>query len=199
MSAELVGFKAESDIERAWVRLGGSNFVVPGVVLVNADGTAVDPAATQTQGFAASFSFTPAAAAYLANDVIDVAKQASAALGPAGGGEVLITSLSLEVDASALISGQAGYNLQLYNITPPSAHVDNDAWDLPSGDRAAHICTLGISVPVDLGSTLKIEVDGINKQVTMPAGSRPFAELVTVGAFTATATLHKVILHTAAL
>jgi hypothetical protein len=130
---------------------------------------------------------------------MDVAKQASAALGPSAGGEVMITSIQFEVDTTALQSSEASYNLQLYNVTPPSAHADNDAWDLPSGDRTAHMTTISLGTPVDLGSTLKVETDILNKQVTMPSGSRPYAELVTVAGFTATAVLRKVTIHTVAL
>lgn len=144
--------------------------------------------------FTATATFTPTAAAYSANDVMDVAKELTV-VGPILGGEVMITSASLQVATTALQSGEASYDLQLYSVTPPSAHADNDAWDLPSGDRTAHLSTISLGTPVDLGSTLKIETDGINKQITVPAGGSLFAELVTVGGFTATAVARKVVLH----
>lgn len=144
-------------------------------------------------GKTATATFTPAAAAYLANDCISIAQ--ALAFGAAAAGEFMITSAVLEVDTTALQSGETSYNLQIYNVTPPSAHADNDAWDLPSGDRAAHIATIPLGTPVDLGSTLKVETDGINKQITIPSGGTVYAELVTVGAFTATAVARKVALH----
>lgn len=146
------------------------------------------------QSFRSTATFTPAAASYSANDVMDVAKELMS-MGPILGGEVLITSAQLEIAANAPQSGETSYNLQLYSVTPPSAHADNDPWDLPAGDRAAHICTIPLGTPVDLGSTLKVETDFINKQITVPSGGSVFAELVTVGAFTATAVTRKVTLH----
>lgn len=107
----------------------------------------------------------------------------------------MITGVSLEVDASALISGEAAYRLHLYNVTPPSALGDNAAFDLPSGDRASYLGYVDISTPVDLGSTLYTETNNINKQVKL-AGTSLFAYLVTIGAFTPAAqTVRKVTLH----
>ena len=116
------------------------------------------------------------------------------------GGELLITSSLFEVAHTAVISGETSYNLHLYNVTPPSAHADNDAWDLPSGDRTAHISQLSLGTPVDIISTLRVEQDIINKQITVAANTgKTWAELVTVGGFTATAAARRVVLHAIAL
>lgn len=175
--------------------------VVPGVVIV-LPGTGkistANPlpvtATLSTQGFKSSFSITRAADtnAYTANDVVGSATGSTAAvtlanIGPAAGGEVMITSCRFEVDSAALISGEAGYNFYLYNVTPPSALGDNAAFDIPSGDRASYVAKLSFGTPVDEGSTLTIDVDAINKQVTVPSGGSLFAYLVTVGAYTPTA------------
>jgi hypothetical protein len=148
-------------------------------------------------GNLSSASFTPAAAAYSANDVISVAQQ-FALLGPLIGGPVMITSASLLVAHTAVISGETSYNLHLYNVTPPSAHADNDAWDLPAGDRTAFLGTISLGTPVDIGSSLWVETNGINKQIYVLGGANAgtvWGELVTVGAFTATAAARTVRLH----
>ena len=142
-------------------------------------------------------TFTPAAAAYGANDVMSVAKE-FAGLGSQIGGSISITSATLEVDHTAVIAGETSYRLYLYNVTPPSAHADNDAWDLPSGDRAAFLGYVDLGTPVDIGSTLWVETHGINKQINVASsvnGGSVWGELVTVGAFTATAAARKVTLH----
>lgn len=156
-------------------------------------------------GFSAKVSVTRTADtnAYAANDVLGPAVGSTAALtfanmGPAAG-EVMITSASLERDAAAIISGETSYLLHLYNVTPPSAFGDNVAHDLPSGDRASYLGSIAFGTPVDLGSTLYIAADAINKQITL-AGTSLFGYLVTVGAYTPTsAAVHVVTLHTRAV
>jgi len=138
--------------------------------------------------------------AYTAKDVIGAATGATAAIefssmAPAAGGSIMITSTEIEVDASALASGEANYRLHLYSVTPPSALGDNAAFDIPSGDRASYLGYLDLGTPVDLGSTLYAQADGVNKQIELP-GSSLFGYLVTIGAFTpASATVRKVTLH----
>jgi hypothetical protein len=143
---------------------------------------------------AATATFTAAAAAYSANTVMGGAQQFPN-LGPAGGGEVIITSAHLEVDANTLQAGEANYNLYLYSVTPPSAIADQGAFDIPSGDRVAYLGKIALGIPVDEGSTLVVDADGINKQITVPSGGAVFGYLVTVAGFTATAVARKVTLH----
>jgi hypothetical protein len=138
--------------------------------------------------------------AYAANDVIGSATGSTAALtfpiAPSAGGEVMITSVALETDAAAVISGEAGYRLHLYNVTPPSALGDNVAWDLPSGDRASYLGYVDLGQPVDLGSTCYIETNGVNKQIKAASGN-VFGYLTTLGPFTpASATVRVITLHT---
>jgi hypothetical protein len=151
-----------------------------------------------SQGYAANVTFTPAAAAYSANDTVDVAKEFTN-IGPSGGGEVIITTAKLEVDHTAVISGETSYRLYLYSVTPPSALADNAAFDLPSGDRASFKGYVDLGTPVDLGSTLYVETSGINKQIAVPVGGSLFGYLVTNGGFTATAAARKVTLHSVAM
>lgn len=138
--------------------------------------------------------------AYLANDVLGAATGSTAALTFANmagvsGGTIMITSAQLEIDVTAVPSGMTSFRLYLYNVTPPGALGDNAAFDLPSGDRASYLGYVDLGTPVDLGSTLYVEVNGINKQLKL-AGTSLFAYLVTSGAYTpASATAHVVTLH----
>ena len=125
--------------------------------------------------------------AYTANDVVGAATGSTAALtfatmGPSAG-RVMLTSCALEIDLAAIISGMTSFRLYLYNVTPPSALGDNAAFDLPSGDRASYLGYVDLGSPVDLGSTLYVEFNGINKQIKL-AGTSIFAYLVTIGAYT---------------
>jgi hypothetical protein len=139
--------------------------------------------------------------AYGANDVIGSDTGTSSAftftsVAGASGGDVLITSVSLEIDITAVISGMTSFNLHLYSVTPPSALGDAATFDLPSGDRASYLGLISLGTPVDLGSTLYVEQNGVNKQVTA-AGSSLFGYLVTVGAYTpAASSVFKVTIHT---
>jgi hypothetical protein len=163
-------------------------------------------------GYAATVSVTRTADsnAYAANDVIGSATGSTAALtfanmGPTNGGEIMITSVAFERDDTALISGETSYTLHLYNVTPPSALGDNAAWDLPSGDRTSYLGSINLGTPVDVGSTLYVAQDGVNKQLTLlySAGansSNLFGYLVTVGAYTpASAGVYKITLHSVGL
>ncbi|OWK18315.1 hypothetical protein AJ88_03810 [Mesorhizobium amorphae CCBAU 01583] len=72
----------------------------------------------------ASASFTPAAAAYGAGDIMDVAKQLSfvdrnGIAVPAGSLIRILTSI-VKIDVTAVPAGQTSYTLQTYSVTPPS-------------------------------------------------------------------------------
>jgi len=68
---------------------------------------------------------------------------------------------------------------------------------LPSGDRSAFLGSLALGTPVDLGSTLYVVVNNIQKQIYYPYGGTLYAYLVTAAAYTpASATVHKITLHT---
>lgn len=155
--------------------------------------------ASDAYGAVVSVTRTSDTNAYAANDVIGAATGATAALeftnmGPSGA-RILITSTSLEIDATAVISGETSYRLHLYSVTPPSVLGDNVAWDLPSGDRASYLGFVDLGTIVDLGSTLYVEQNIVNKQIAL-AGQSLFGYLVTIGAYTPTsARVHKITLH----
>lgn len=162
-------------------------------------------AVTTRDGYSAAVTLTRTADtnAYTANDVVGAATGATAALtfasmGPSGG-EIMITSVALEIDAAALIGSEAIYTLHLYSITPPSALGDNAAFDLPSGDRASYLGAISLGTPVDLGATLYIASDSVNKQVKL-AGTSLFGYLVTAAAYTpASARVYVITLHSMAV
>jgi len=154
--------------------------------------------AYSTKAFTASLTVTPAAAAYSANDVMGTAQTLTwldTYGNPFPGGELRIISTFFTVATTALQASEAGYSLKLYNVTPPSAHADNDAWDVPSNDRAAYIGALAIGTPVDLGSTLAVEVDSLSKLITVASTGKTFAEVVTAAGFTATAVARTITIH----
>jgi hypothetical protein len=143
--------------------------------------------------------------AYAANDVVGAATGSTAALafagiGPALGGEVILTTARFEIDVAAVPSGMTGFRLYFYSVTPPSALGDNAAWDLPSGDRASFRGYIDLGIPADLGSTLYVETLQINKQITVSSGGSLFGYLVTNGAYTpGSGDVFKITLHAAGL
>jgi hypothetical protein len=94
----------------------------------------------------------------------------------------MITSIELECDVAAVPSGMSGFNVRLYNASP-TAIADNAAWDFPSGDRGKYLGKVVLGTPVDEISTLFIDNDIINKQITLATTSL-YVELQTIGAFT---------------
>src|SRR5215208_5481422 len=91
-----------------------------------------------TQGRVSTATFTPAAAAYSAGDVLEGKKEFSN-IGPILGGAVIINSAELMISETALQASEAGYTLHLYGVTPPSNLADNAVFDVPAGDRAAYL------------------------------------------------------------
>lgn len=139
---------------------------------------------------------------YTAGDVVGAAAAALTFpnMGPAGG-EIMLTSTTLEVDVAAIPSGMTSFTLRLYSATPPSAYADNAVWDLPAGDRASYLGHINLGTPVDLGSTLRVAVDGINKQLKLAAASTSlYGYLISDSGFTPSASTVKLIgLHAVAL
>lgn len=150
-------------------------------------------------GYSTSVSFTTGTTAYAAGDCVGASGANSAVdLGVCGrsANNIMITSLELEIDSSSIISGETSYNLYLYNVTPPSAIADSSPFDLPSGDRASFLGKIAMpSIALQGSSTLYVSVDGINKHVLL-AGTHLFGYLVSVGAFTPTARVYKITIHT---
>lgn len=136
--------------------------------------------------------------AYTAGDVVGPAA-AAIDFGAYGlvGGSVLVRSAQLLIESSALISGEAGYDLHLYNTTPPSALADNAPFTLASGDWPYYLGKVSFAAPTVIGAALVAQLDGINRQVGIGFSNQDlFGYLVTVGAYTPTsARKYNVTLH----
>lgn len=154
--------------------------------------------------YTATTTFTCGTTAYAINDCVG-ASGANAALdlGVAGpsAGIVEIVSASLEIDAAAIISGETSYRLYLYNVTPPSAINDSSPWvGVASGDRASFLGYIDLGTVIALGSTpatLYVRQDNIGTRVKL-SGTHLFGYLVTNGAYTPTARVFLITLHTQA-
>ena len=118
---------------------------------------------------------------YTANDVLGGVITFSE-MGPSGQ-NIMITSASLQANLTAVVSGMTTWRLHLYDVTPPSALADNAPFDVPAGDQASYLGYLELGTLVDLGSTLYIATDAINRQRKL-AGEHLYGYLVTVGGFT---------------
>lgn len=156
-------------------------------------------------GYSNSVTFTTGTTAYAVADAVGASGAAAAVsfttMGPAST-EVMVTSAELEIDTTAPISGETSYTLYMYNVTPPSALNDSAAWTLPSGDRASFLGAVQLgtpAVPQPAATTLYVRQDNINTQIKLGATPTIFAYLVSNGAFTPTARVYKITLHTAAL
>jgi hypothetical protein len=136
--------------------------------------------------------------AYLAGDVVG-----GAITFPAIGsfaGDSFITSASLRINVSSVPAGMTSFRLHLYDVTPPSALADNAPWDLPSGDRASYLGYIDLGSLVNVGSTLYVQADQINKQVRLRADHALHGYLVTNGAYTPTSQAVKAVeLHAVAV
>lgn len=120
---------------------------------------------------------------YTAGDVVG-GVIAFTAMGVAGS-HAMLTSVDLRIDIAAIPSGMTSFRLYLYSVTPPSALADNAVWDLPAGDRAAFITYIDLGSPLDLGSTLFVQTDGISKHIKLGAAETAlYGYLVTTTGFT---------------
>jgi hypothetical protein len=119
---------------------------------------------------------------YNAGDVVGATAAAFELPGLISGAELLITGVDLLIGATAVPAGMTSFRLWLYDGTPPSALADNAVWDLPSGDRASCLGYVDIGTPVDVGASLFVTTNEINRHIK--AGASIFAYLQTIGGFT---------------
>jgi hypothetical protein len=193
---------------------GGTN---PLPVRSTAGGTAGAPATdvVTIQGLAyhPTISFTRPANVtpdYTALDVIGIADAGTPAnagsaihtlplAGPSAG-SIVIVGAELRIDLAAVPTGMTGFRVHLYDAAP-TAILDNAAFDLVANDRGKYLGYIDLGVPIDLGSTLFAEVDGLNKLVKLAAASTSlYAEIQQLGAYTpASATAYTLTLHTLAV
>jgi hypothetical protein len=114
-------------------------------------------------------------------------------------GDSFITSTSLRIHVAGVPAGMTSFRLHLYDVTPPSALADNAPWDLPAGDRASYLGYIDLGSPADVGSTLFVQADQVNKQVRLRNDYTLYGYLVTIAGYTPSAQAVKVIeLHAVA-
>lgn len=146
----------------------------------------------------ATATFTPAASAYSANDIMGASAEfaftfADGTAIPTGSIVRILDSL-LRIDVTALQASEAGYQLQTYSATQPSAQADNDAWTLASGDLTSYRGSMAIGTPVDLGAALFVRTPYQDFDVRLTTSSL-WARLQTLAGFTATAVARSVTLY----
>jgi hypothetical protein len=123
---------------------------------------------------------------YSANDVIGTNSTAAltfASIGAANG-HILLTSIDLLHEVTAIPAGMTSFRLYLYNATPPSALADNAAFDLAAGDLTAYIGYVDFGIINDLGSNLFVQADNVLKQVQCDSSGNLYGYLVTNGSWT---------------
>lgn len=149
----------------------------------------------QAQARTVSFQRPDNTTAYTAGDVVGVADAVTPAnagsavlqfsnIGPAGG-SILLVDWSLMIALSSVPAGMGAFRLNLYDAAP-DAILDNAAWDLSSADdRSKYLGYLDMGTPVDVGSTLFVQVQQQPKQVKLANGSTTlFGVLRTIAAYT---------------
>lgn len=144
--------------------------------------------------FSSSASFTPTASSYSGGDVFDVA-QTFSSIGPTAGGTVRIISTTLLIAHTALVASEGAYTLHLFNAALASPLADNAAFDLVSGDRTKYLGSLALGTPVDIGSSLWVEVNSLNKLIRVPSGGAVIGYLVNAATITPTAAARTVGIH----
>lgn len=150
----------------------------PGTEAITVQGAGYTGTATVTR----AGNTTP----YNAGDVVGGALTI-ANVGPSGG-EVMIDTIRLLCNITALPSGMGPFSLYFYNVTPPSAIADNSPFTMGSGDRASYVGQItGLTVAAIGTGTLTIggELNGFLNQFKLASGSTSlFAYLVTGAGFT---------------
>lgn len=108
---------------------------------------------------------------------------------------VVVTSVSLRLDITAIPSGMIGFRLHLYSAAPTTL-ADNAVWSLTNGDRSIYEGFVDIAIPAAIGSSiLYSQNDYINKQIKLST-STLYGYLVTLGAYTpASATTSTIEIH----
>lgn len=173
----------------------GSSYHYPGWQLaLNNGGTPVvvsasNPVPVTSSGYQSSTTIQRAAntTAYTANDVIGGALTL-ANIGPSGG-HIMLNSIRILLNITAVPSGMSNMILFLYDVTPPSAVADNGAFTVASGDRASLLTPNGISLGTPTlgvgGGTVVLQANNLGLQFKLASASTSlFAYLVTTGAFT---------------
>ncbi len=171
---------------------GTSTVVVSGNVVASGPSAAGSPSSTavvdvQGHGYQGTATATRGAntTPYAAGDVVG-GPLTFINVGP-NSGDVLLLSLRMVLNITAIPSGMTSFTLHLYNATPPSAIADNSPWTFGSGDRSSYILHIDNLTPTLLGtgtSTPQAQISSIIEQVRLVGGTSLYAYLVTNGGYT---------------
>jgi hypothetical protein len=99
--------------------------------------SATNPVPVTSNGYIGTATVTRPAntTPYTANNVIG-GPLTLANIGPSGG-HIIITSIDIILNITALPAGIGNFILILYDVTPASAFTNGTQWSLGAGDRAA--------------------------------------------------------------
>ncbi len=102
----------------------------------------------------------------------------------ANGGEFKLTSILLDRQVAALVSGETTYRLYLYSAPPPTSLLDNAPFALNLVDSPLYLDVItSITLIVPTGSTYILgRVDEINHQYTLKTNAM-YGYLVTDGGY----------------
>ena len=150
------------------------------------------------EGFTADATFTPVAATYGAGDVVGTTQEMlflnrRDQLVPEKS-LIRVFSAIVKIGIAAVPSGQTGYTLQCYNVTPPSAQADNAAWTLAAGDLDSYLGSIALGSPVSFGGALYVRTQAIDTDFRLITPSL-FTRLVTDGGHAMVATVRSVRLN----
>ena len=105
----------------------------------------------------------------------------------------IVTGVWMRIDVAAIPSTMGGLRLHMFNAAPADI-ADNAAFNVPAADRTKYLGYIDIDLPLDLGDTLYIEMNNVNFQRRLAAGSTTlYGVLQTLAAYTPTAQAVKTI------
>lgn len=106
----------------------------------------------------------------------------------AANGHIILDSIRITMNITAIPAGMGGFYMVLHNVTPPSALADNALYTgLPSGDRAScikHRVFLGTPVLLDGGGSVSLEVENLALRLRLAATPTIFPYLITQSGWT---------------
>lgn len=123
---------------------------------------------------------------YTDNDVIGGALTLSN-IGPSGG-HIMLNSIRILLNITAVPSGMSNMILFLYDATPPSAVADNGAFSVASGDRSNLLTPNGISLGTPTlgvgGGTVVLQANNLALQFKLASASTALYAYLVTKAFT---------------
>ena len=145
-----------------------------------------------SSGLKSSAAFTPAASAHGARDVVGgVGEFTFVCANP--GQPIFINSVELRIAGATAVT--TIWEVHLFDITPPSAQLDDAVFNIPSGDYDSYLGFVPIAQTVDYVDSQYGHTLIVTKQLK-PRSTSVFGRLVNVSAITTQAVAHTVTLHT---